>query len=50
VDRLGSIYLGGYTAARLGALGRIEEHTAGAVERLSALFGVGIAPYNPMIF
>jgi predicted acetyltransferase len=50
VDRLGSIYLGGYSAARLGALGLVEEHTAGAVERLSCLFGAGIAPHNPMIF
>jgi predicted acetyltransferase len=50
VDRLGSIYLGGFTAARLGALGLVEEHTPGAVERLSALFSVGIAPHNPMIF
>jgi predicted acetyltransferase len=50
VDRLGSIYLGGFTAARLGALGLVEEHTPGAVERLSTLFSVGIAPHNPMIF
>jgi predicted acetyltransferase len=50
VDRLGSIYLGGFTAARLGALGLVEEHTPGAVERLGALFSVGIAPHNPMIF
>jgi predicted acetyltransferase len=50
VDRLGSIYLGGYTAARLGALGLVEEHSAGAVERLSTLFAVGTAPHNPMIF
>lgn len=50
VDLLGSIYLGGYTAARLGALGLIEEHTAGAVRRLSTLFATGLAPFNPMIF
>ena len=50
VDRLGSIYLGGYTAARFGAIGQIEEHTAGALERLSTLFTSGIGPHNPMIF
>jgi predicted acetyltransferase len=50
VDRLGSIYLGGFTAARLGALGLIDELTPGAVGRLSALFALGIAPHNPMIF
>lgn len=50
VDRLGSIYLGGFTAARFGALGLIEERTSGAVERLSALFSIGVAPHNPMIF
>ncbi|HTJ68952.1 MAG TPA: GNAT family N-acetyltransferase [Actinospica sp.] len=50
VDRLGEIYLGGHSAARLGALGLVEEHTPGAVERLSTLFSVPIAPHNPMIF
>jgi predicted acetyltransferase len=50
VDRLGSIYLGGYTAARFGALGQIEEHTAGVLERLSTMFTGGTAPHNPMIF
>lgn len=50
VERLASIYLGGYTAARLGALDLIEEHTQGAVARLSTLFATGIAPHNPMIF
>jgi predicted acetyltransferase len=50
VDRLGSIYLGGFTAARLGALGLIEEHSPGAIDRLSSLFSIGIAPHNPMIF
>ena len=50
VDRLGSIYLGGYTAARFGAIGQIEEHTAGALERLSTLLTSGIGPHNPMLF
>ena len=50
VDRLGSIYLGGFTASRFGALGQIEEHTAGVLERLSTMFTGGIAPHNPMIF
>jgi len=50
VDRLGSIYLGGYTAARLGAVGQADEHTAGALERLSTLLTSGIGPHNPMLF
>jgi predicted acetyltransferase len=50
VDRLGSIYLGGFTAERLAALGLVEEHTPGAVRRLSAMFTIGVAPHNPMIF
>ena len=50
VDRLGSVYLGTYTASRLGAVGLVEEHTAGALDRLSALFSVPIAAHNAMIF
>ncbi|HEX4789689.1 MAG TPA: GNAT family N-acetyltransferase [Actinospica sp.] len=49
-DRLAAIYLGGYTAARYAALGLLEEHTAGAAERLSTLFATGLAPHNPMLF
>jgi predicted acetyltransferase len=50
-DRLASIYLGGFTAGRLAALGLVEEHTHGAVARLSALFAAtGLAPHNPVIF
>jgi predicted acetyltransferase len=49
-DRLASIYLGGHTAARLAALGLLEEHTAGAAERLSTLFATGLPPHNPMLF
>ena len=36
--------------ARLAALGLIEEHSAGAVRRLSRMFATDTAPYNPMIF
>ena len=49
-DRLASIYLGGYTAARYALLGMIEEHTSGAVERLSRLFATDLVPHDPMIF
>ena len=50
VDRLASLFLGGFTAERLGALDLVEELTPGAVARLSALFALGTAPHNPMIF
>lgn len=50
VDVLGSIYPGGFTAARYALLGMLEEHTQGAAERLSRLFATGVAPHNPMIF
>lgn len=49
-DRLASIYLGGYTAARYALLGMIEEHTPGAAERLSRMFAADLAPHNPMMF
>jgi predicted acetyltransferase len=49
-DRLAAIYLGGFSAARFAALGLLEEHAPGAVERLSALFATPLAPHNPMIF
>jgi predicted acetyltransferase len=44
---LGSIYLGGFTAARFAALGLIDEHRPGAVARLSAMFQTAIAPWSP---
>lgn len=50
VDLLGSIYLSGYTASRFGALGQVEQHTPGALERLSTLCALGTAPHNPMVF
>ncbi len=50
VERLASIYLGTHTASRLGALGLVEEHTAGALDRLSAVFSVPIAAHSAMIF
>jgi predicted acetyltransferase len=50
VDRLGSIYLGLHTASRLGALGLVEEHTAGALDRLSTLFSLPITAHSAMTF
>jgi predicted acetyltransferase len=50
VDVLGSIYLSGYTASRFGAAGQLEQHTPGALERLSTLCALGAAPHNPMVF
>lgn len=42
---LASIYLGGFSAARFGRLGLIEEHAPGAVGRLAALFHTAVAPW-----
>lgn len=50
VDRLAALYLGGFTAERFAALGQIDELTPGAAARLSALFALGTAPHNPMVF
>jgi predicted acetyltransferase len=47
---LGSIYLGGFTAGRFGALGMLDEHRAGAVARLSAMFQTAIAPWCPVSY
>ena len=38
LSQLGSIYLGGVRAEQLAAAGAIEEHTAGAIGRIDALF------------
>ena len=50
VDALGSAFLGGFTVAQLARAGRVEELTAGAVERADALFRTGRAPWTPEIF
>jgi predicted acetyltransferase len=50
VDVLGSISLGGYSPSRYRALGFLEQHTPGAVDRLSTMFSTPLAPHNPMIF
>ena len=42
---LASAYLGGTSFGSLGAAGRAEERTAGALARASALFGVPEAPF-----
>jgi predicted acetyltransferase len=47
VTVLGAIYLGGFTAARFGLLGMLDEHRNGAVARLSAMFQTAIAPWCP---
>lgn len=42
---LASVYLGGFSAARYGRLGLIDEHAPGAVGRLAALFHTAVAPW-----
>lgn len=44
---LGSIYLGGFSAARYALLGRLDEERPGAVARLAAMFHTAIAPWSP---
>lgn len=50
VDVLGSIYLGGFSAARYAATGRVEEREPGALARLSAMFLTAIAPWPLTVF
>ena len=50
VDALGSAYLGGFTVGQLARAGRVEEVTAGAVERADVLFRTDRAPWTPEIF
>jgi len=50
VSLLGSILLGGFTAQRYARLGMLEEHRAGAVSGLSAMFHTGVAPWAPTGF
>lgn len=45
---LASIYFGGFTAGRFGALRMLDEHREGAVARLSAMFHTPIAPWCPI--
>jgi len=47
---LASPYLGGFTFAQLREAGRVEELTAGAVDRADALFRTVRAPWCPEIF
>ncbi len=49
-DDLASLYLGGIDAALLHAAGRIEERTAGAVERTAFLFRTSLPPFCPEVF
>jgi predicted acetyltransferase len=50
VTALGSVYLGGFTFAQLGAAGRIEERRTGALARADALFPRDAAPWCPEVF
>jgi predicted acetyltransferase len=50
VADLASLYLGGVDAGRLRAAGRIEERSAGAVERAAALFRTPLPPFCPEVF
>ena len=47
---LGSVYLGGFTFADLGAAGRVEELREGAIARADALFRTDRRPWCPEIF
>jgi predicted acetyltransferase len=50
VTALGSVYLGGFTWARLTRAMRVEEVRPGAVARADALFRTAHAPWCPEIF
>jgi predicted acetyltransferase len=50
VQALGSLYLGGNSAALLAAAGRIREHHDGAVASLSRLLRTDPAPFNAVGF
>jgi predicted acetyltransferase len=50
VTALASVYLGGFTFARLARAGRIEEPRAGGVARGDALFRTDREPWCPEIF
>jgi predicted acetyltransferase len=47
---LGAAYLGGTTLHDLAGAGRVTELRPGALERASAAFGFGVAPWCPEIF
>jgi predicted acetyltransferase len=50
VQAIGSVYLGGVTWAALAAAGRLEERTAGAVERADAMCRTDRAPWPALYF
>ena len=50
VADLASVYLGGFTFARLAGAGRVEEAVPGALARADALFHCAAAPWSPEIF
>lgn len=50
IQSLGSLYLGGMSAGLLASAGRIQEHRAGAVGRLSRMFRTDPEPFNSFVF
>ena len=50
VLELGTVYLGGVALSQLHRVGRVVEHTAGAVAAASTAFGWHRAPYCPDMF
>jgi predicted acetyltransferase len=50
VAELGSIWMGGVTAAALAVAGRVQEHTPGALARADRLFNTSRAPYCRTMF
>jgi hypothetical protein len=50
VLELGTVYLGGTSLADLHRVGRITEHTPGAIAAASTAFGWHRAPYCPDMF
>ncbi|MET7637351.1 GNAT family N-acetyltransferase [Streptomyces sp. NPDC005438] len=50
VGELASLYLGGESAARLGAVGRVDEERAGALVSADGLFGTSRQPWCQDVF
>lgn len=47
---LAAVYFGGVRAAALARVGRLDEHTPGALARLDAMFATGLAPWRATDF
>ena len=50
IAALGSVYLGGFTFARLVRGGRVEELKSGAASRADAMFRTDVLPWCPEVF